>query len=55
MQSVVDRNVVMRHMTVNINISLGILKHVCRSIEREANYFHLSPYWLSNEEPMVNV
>jgi len=42
MRSVVDRNLIMRSMTVNINISIGILNHACRSTEREANYFHLS-------------
>jgi len=55
MRYVVDRKVVMRRMTVNINISLGILNRDCRSTSREANYFHLSAYWLSNEEQMVNV
>jgi hypothetical protein len=54
MRSVVDRKDFMRRMTVNINISLGILNRACRSTEREANYFHLSAYWLSNEEMMVN-
>jgi hypothetical protein len=45
----------MRRMAVNINISLRILNNACRSTEREANYFHLSSYWLSNEESMVDV